>query len=81
MNPKIVLYVAGAYSGNIKENIQKAEEARCDALFVMANSEGSNGVKKEIEFALKCGMPIVREKDFPSEKFAPDDFARVISKK
>ncbi|MBU3957556.1 MAG: DUF4406 domain-containing protein [Nanoarchaeota archaeon] len=121
MNSKILLYVAGAYSGNVKENIEKAEAvsinlirngfhvitphkntagyekyegdgkikyetwlemdlnllSRCDALFVMANSDGSNGVKKEIEFALKRGMPIIYEKDHPSEQFTLFDFAKM----
>ncbi len=125
MNSKILFYVAGPYSGNVKENIEKAEAvsinlirngfhvitphkntagyekyegdgkikyetwlemdlnllSRCDALFVMANSDGSNGVKKEIEFALKRGMPIIYEKDHPPERFTLFDFMKMTQTK
>jgi len=118
-----LLYVAGAYSGNIEENIKKAEVAsinlirngfhvmtphkntagyekyedgkityetwlemdlnllsRCDAIYVLLNSDVSNGVKKEIEFALKRRMPIIYEKENPSEQFKLPDFIKTINK-
>ncbi len=52
--------------------------SRCDALYVMSNSDGSNGVKKEIEFAIKQGMPIIYEKESPSKKFTPEDFLEIV---
>jgi hypothetical protein len=106
----ILVYVVGAYSGDVKKNIEKAEATsinlirsgihvitphkntagyekyedglityntwmemdfdilqRCDAIYVMDNGETSNGSKKEIEYAHKLGMPIIYEKDCPSD--------------
>lgn len=119
-----MLYVAGAYSGNVKENIEKAENAsinlirngfhvitphkntagyekyegdgkityetwlemdlnllsRCDAIYVLSNSDSSNGVKKEIEFAIKYGMPVIYEKEYPPEQFTLFDFMKIMKK-
>lgn len=43
--------------------------SRCDAIYVMVNSEGSQGVKKEIEFAQDVGMLVIYEADNPSDNF------------
>ena len=37
--------------------------ARCDVLYVMKNSENSEGVQQEIAFALENNIRIIREND------------------
>lgn len=43
--------------------------SRCDAVYVMVNSEESQGVRKEIEFAQAAGMTVIYEAEYPSDRF------------
>jgi nucleoside 2-deoxyribosyltransferase len=103
MKKRTLVYVIGKYAGNVKENIQKAEEirialvkagyhvitphkntsgyekyedgtisyrtwiemdlnilSRCDAVFIMDNTENSHGSQIEIEFARSRNIPEVK---------------------
>jgi len=51
--------------------------SRCDAIYVMVNSEISHGVKKEIEFARAMGMPVIYEADYPSGEFTYADYLEI----
>lgn len=109
-----LLYVAGPYSGDIKQNIKNAEQisinlirsgfhvitphkntagyeqyeddeityqtwidldlnilSRCDAIYVMKNSEHSIGTQKEIEFALHNRIEIIYEHNISSLMIKP----------
>ena len=100
-----LIYIIGAYSGDVEHNIIDAEKvsidlirqghhvftphkntagyekyedgiityqtwidmdldilSRCDAVFVMKNSERSKGSKIEIQKAMELGLPIIYEK-------------------
>lgn len=45
--------------------------SRCDAVYVMVNSENSKGVKREVEFAQEMGIPVIHEADYPPGKLTP----------
>ncbi len=51
--------------------------SRCDAVYVMVNSENSQGAKKEIEFAREKGMPVIYEAEHPSSKFTYAEYIEV----
>lgn len=51
--------------------------SRCDAVYVMVNSENSQGVRKEIEFARVMGMPVIYEADHPATKFTYPDYLEI----
>lgn len=43
--------------------------SRCDAIYVMSNSENSMGVKKEIIFCEENNIPIIHENEYPPHEF------------
>ena len=51
--------------------------SRCDAIYVMVNSENSQGAKKEIEFARAMGMPVIYEAEHPSGGFTYADYLEI----
>lgn len=53
--------------------------SRCNAIYVMRNSQNSNGTQQEIEHAKKLNMPIIYEKDYPSNNFKLSEYYRMIS--
>jgi len=55
--------------------------SRCDAIYVMVNSEDSQGVKKEIEFARAMGMPVIYEADYPSNNFDLSEYYELLTNK
>jgi len=52
--------------------------SRCDAIYVMLNSERSVGVQKELEFARKNKIPIFHEGIYPHAKFSLTQFSSII---
>lgn len=52
--------------------------SRCDAIYVMVNSENSQGAKKEIEFARTMRMPVIYESEHPSSEFTPADYFKFV---
>ncbi len=55
--------------------------SRCDAVYVLMNSEESQGVKKEIEFARAVGMPVIYETDYPSDNFDLTEYYELLTNK
>ena len=124
MRTNKLLYVAGPYSGDTKENIIRAEEvsiglirngfhvytphknmagyeqyeddkigyktwidmdldilSRCDAIYVMKDSENSVGVQKETAFARKHKIPIFHESIYPHHSFTLDDYLSIVGER
>lgn len=52
--------------------------SRCDALYVMANSDKSFGVQKEIKFAMKNGIPVIHEIKYPYSGFSLEVYLSLI---
>lgn len=52
--------------------------SRCDAIYVMVNSENSLGVKKEIEFARAMGIPVIYEAEHPSTEVTYSDYLEIL---
>lgn len=55
--------------------------SRCDAVYVLVNSEDSQGVKKEIEFARATGLPVIYETDYPSNNFDLTEYYELLTNK
>lgn len=53
--------------------------SRCDAVYVMVNSENSQGVRKEIEFAQAIGIPVIYEAEHRSSEFTPVDYFKFVN--
>ena len=43
--------------------------SRCDAMFVMLNSDKSPGVQRELAFARKKAIPVIHEAEYPHSRF------------
>jgi len=51
---------------------------RCDALYVMKNSDESVGVQKELVFARENRIPIIHEMEYPYSGFTLEMYVRII---
>ena len=54
---------------------------RCDALYVMLNSERSVGVQKELKFARRKRIPVIHEIEYPHSGFTLEMYAGLIEEK
>ena len=52
--------------------------SRCDAIYVMSNSENSNGVKKEIVFCEENNITIIHETEYPLDKFTLELYGSIL---
>lgn len=52
--------------------------SRCDAIYVMSNSENSNGVKKEIMFCEENDIEIIHEIEYPLHKFTLELYKSIM---
>lgn len=52
--------------------------SRCDAIYIMANSDKSPSVQKELTFARKRKIPIIHEAEYPHLGFTLEMFASII---
>ncbi|MCK5012963.1 MAG: DUF4406 domain-containing protein [Candidatus Omnitrophica bacterium] len=54
---------------------------RCDAMYVMLNSERSVGVQKELKFARRKKIPVIHEMEYPYSGFTLEMYAEIIEEK
>lgn len=54
---------------------------RCDAMYVMLNSEKSVGVQKELKFARRKRIPVIHEIEFPHATFTLKMYEEMIEEK
>lgn len=54
---------------------------RCDAIYIMLNSERSVGVQKELKFARRKRIPVIHEIEYPYSGFTLEMYAGLIEEK
>ena len=54
---------------------------RCDAIYIMLNSERSVGVQEELKFARKKGIPVIHEIEHPYSGFTLKMYEEIIEGK
>lgn len=54
---------------------------RCDAIYIMLNSEMSVGVQKELKFARRKRIPVIHETEYPHATFTLKMYEEMIEGK